>query len=606
MSIWLRELRLSTAESIWLPPEGYCFASLFATTYSLEEAVIAEIALRFLNRRSRSATRLGSLAPGEVKSLLLMTLAGSCRILYDRSALTRSRDRTKSLYPLFAPFLREVPLHKGRGGAIRFHPKLLWALFRNEATGRVDKARIVIGSQNLAIGGDCLEAAVALNLERPVKRLRAAERQALATLVDDLADICRGWGQQKFIAPLVAATRAMRPVDWPAAIETLAVFNSKTEPLVPQLLGAKTPVDLLAVTPFVHKSMLTELERKTPPGSRVAIVTRNSSLNALTTVDPAANPYPKLRFGSLRHVTTTRDRDLHAKLYAIDDGRGAAIIVGSSNLTQGGGKRNHELNCTFPVMRNRKAFDAIWRRLLPLNAPSLADAPGEEVDPETALRDHLVEWISQWKLTWDKAPGDKLLEHLPLTIVTTDMPAEVAETLPKAAMVVVRSGQLATRAVPPPRKTAQLAVELVDHTDLTELSPLIEIEVGPCCHWVLPDYAKFPNRKHHETYSAEDLMSALYLLVRPSHYKRFKRNTDKSARERGRDPHAVASVDLEKIVVSAFSEHPDGISDTARKKAAQSWRSFVSRVSPHSRTDDHDALLDALLAAALVLERSSA
>lgn len=599
----LRPKPINFLDEIWLPPEGHSFATLFATTFTLEENVLGELALHFLPSNSRRTVSPNEADPGALKALLLTRLRQNFRVVYDRSALVKNGKLGRSRYGIFAPYLKEMVPKKSQGAHTHFHPKVFWVLYADEATSKITRAKIVISSQNLTTSSDCLEAGLVLNFELSPKGYNRKSQPVVQAALSELARIITPWAGKALTDQLLKQTRRFKCTNLPASFESLRIFN-------PQ--GTKRPIETLFrrsggakwalfVSPFVRKNQLADVQRlAVEQNAKIGIVTRQDTLNALIPVEGLkVDPYDRLRFGTTKALDAGADRRLHAKLCIIRGDTSTKLTVGSSNLTHGGWSRNVEVNAEFETKVSQGEFNRVWATLLPLSAPELCTAPGAIDEELDSVERSICLWISEWTVEWQKRlPNQTAYNELPLSIVTTPCPKELWDQV-KNWRATIRTGTIATLPQRLMRETGVISVPTTKPFALDELNPLVEIQVGEVRHWIIPNYESFPAKGVFETVHIQDLIDALALLLRPSSATKWTSQQSKRRPDQRPSVTPEAGVNLEKVLLSFLKEAlPEGIDRETRLKRASEIREWVTRASKSAKEPSHQALIEGLSAIA--------
>ena len=346
------------------PPEGYSFDVGVGTTYTLDLMALLAVPLAFTFRDAHDGD--GQLASDPLAILESSRRHASNLVLFchgGQTAVPRSRQ------PVLT-FLEQsvVTAHPPRIGEARgvFHPKI-WVL-RYVAVDRPVRYRLVCQSRNLTfdaswdtslvLDGQLEERrdegfAVNSPLVDFVKSLREISCQPLAGVQAKIVDTCVGeLPRVRFHPPEGLDLRRF-----------LSFGFGPSNPDSPDL--KRRPI--LVISPFLDGEFLRSVASRRP---RSVLVSRREALLA-------ASPGPLSSFdeiyafrSGLEPEAEDGDEDLalfsglHAKVYVIDDGWDARVVVGSANSTAAAlasPPRNVEFMVELVGKKSRFGIDALLK-----------------------------------------------------------------------------------------------------------------------------------------------------------------------------------------------------------------------------------------------------
>jgi hypothetical protein len=597
----LRVGQAASLDEIWCPPPGHSFASLFATTFTLEEAVLGELAIRFVPERTRNGITTEQKDVNILKAILQTALKGSFEIAYDTSALAMGERLARSRYGIFASHLSAVkPVRKGKHYS-HFHPKIYWALFKDQK--RINRARIVIGSQNLSLS-QFLEAGLVLEFEVPKKTKSYPQMALVDGFLNDLVTLVGNHASPRLKKQLLSQTKKMICTSISGDIRELSLFNPKKhkQSFGKILARAGELKQALFISPFIRKGQLNDLDKISErTGAQIGIISLQHTLDSFVEVDvkskkPINNPFPNLRFGTSK-VFGVDTEDLHAKISWIRGADSTRLIIGSSNLTHGGWQRNFEANAEMRIRSSPSEFSSLWKKLKPL--PDLIERPGEDPEDLETIANKTRAWLSEWTIDWTALSQKRQHNKLPLEVRPTTCPPDLHEKL-TAQNITLRCCEITSVS------TSFDDYKKIDLKTLKpfcdgDLNPLVEVSIGDIRHWLIPDYSKFPAKSAFEEIQIEDLIRALSLLLRPN-AKREIDEKQKGKKLRYGGASVAGEVNLEKVIISFVNEHhPERIGPKDRLARATDIEEWIRRSKKSVTSPEHEILIKNLSAVAKAL-----
>ena len=379
------------------PPEGYKLDRAIGTTYTLDLTALLSVPLAFTFSDAHDAN--GKLAADP------LTLLESARQYASRIMLFCHGGQTDVPRPghHVLAFIEEtvitaLPPWQGGTPAV-FHPKI-WVL-RYQATEESDPSiryRLVCQSRNLTFDTSW-DACVVLDGQLMQQRTRGfGLNRPLSDFVGSLPDLACGpvpTGQRRTIDEIAHELRRVCfvPPNDLSLSRFLAFGMGSKNPEFPDL--EHRPI--LVISPFLDDDLLRNV---VTPRPRAVLVSRHEAL-VRTDPDVIANFDEVYSFNGTLDLEDedseggpARLGGLHAKVYVIDDGRKARLIIGSANSTRaalGNRARNVEFMVELTGKKTRFGIDAllnppkhgtgaVFRSLLECFDPSEAGTAKEDAD----------------------------------------------------------------------------------------------------------------------------------------------------------------------------------------------------------------------------------
>ena len=344
------------------PPEGYLFDRAVGTTFTLDLMTLLAVPLAFTFRDAQD--RDGRLASDPLALLESARQHASRIVVFCHGGHTAvPRAGQAALAFLEQSVVAAFPSRQGEAGAV-FHPKL-WVLRYVARDGPV-RYRLVCQSRNLTFDLSW-DSSLVLDGELIERRVRAyAVNHPLADFIRTLpllaADPISG-AQKETIDVFADELRRVR-FETPEGLalgKFLPFGTSRRNPPFPDLEHRP----LLVISPFLDGEFLRSIASPRP---RAVLVSRREALltvpanavgafNEVYAFRPGLEPEPEDSDVSLPPLA-----GLHAKVYVIDDGWDAHVIVGSANST-GAALANPPRNVEFMVelvgRKSRFGIDAL-------------------------------------------------------------------------------------------------------------------------------------------------------------------------------------------------------------------------------------------------------
>ena len=315
------------------PPAGYRFDCAVGTTFTLDLLALLSVPLSFTFRDPEDGE--GQLASDPLALLESARRHASRIVLFCHGGQTSvPRPGQPALAFLEQSVVTALPPSRNGGQGV-FHPKI-WAL-RYQAEGMPTRYRLVCQSRNMTFDRSW-DASLALDGE-------LAERQRGFSLNGPLAEFVRALpglacqpisNDQQAIVDQVADE--LRRVDWTSP------DGLKLRRFLPFGVRRQNPVftdlqhrAILMISPFLGDDLLQSVAEPRP---HATLVSRREEL--LKTTAETVGKFDRVYVfrGGLDLEPEDADTDLaplaglHAKIYVIDDGWDARVIVGSANATK--------------------------------------------------------------------------------------------------------------------------------------------------------------------------------------------------------------------------------------------------------------------------------
>jgi hypothetical protein len=358
-------------------------------------------------------------------------------------------------------FLEPVvhPVRRPRPGRL-FHPKL-WALRFRDETSDVDHARLLVMSRNLT--ADPTSWDVCLRLDGTIGRTRQPANQPIVNLILHTLDMCVTAVDDDRRHGIAELADTLRYVDWERlegvrelAFHVLGVPGESR----PDFTGARQ----LAVAPFCNEKGL----GLTVPSRGGTVISCQDDLDRLS--DDALDGADVFVVNELAGITSDESGQeqgiltgLHAKLYVIESGYTARVLLGSANATDAAFGGNVEILAELTGTKSKLGIGALLSMEGGFGAilePYDRGVPKEE-DPDDRTLADLVRDVAAVPLTAtveraDDALAIRLSSQLPL-------PA-TAEGFRVTAELVTRPGEAVTLVAGAPVDGSFSGLAIVDVT----------------------------------------------------------------------------------------------------------------------------------------------
>ena len=412
------------------PPPGTILDRAVALTYSvdLESALVVPLAFAGqVLRESGDPVAVMEAVRGCADRVDVFCQAGQITVP------RRGADLLAFLEPVVHPVRRPRPGHL-------FHSKL-WALrFRTE-TSDVGYARLLILSRNLT--DDRTSWDVCLRLDGVIGKVAVPINEPVANLIERTLELCVMPVDEERRRGIQALVDDLRRVDWerPEGVRELA-FHALGVPgeSRPDFNGTRH----LAVAPFCNDKGLDI----TVPNRGGTIVSCQDDLDRLS--DGALDGVSVFVINELAGIPSEEAGQgqsvltgLHAKLYVVESGHTARVLLGSANATDAAFGGNVEILAELTGTKSNLGIDAMLsvdRGFGAILEPYDRGVPKEE-DPDDLTLADLVRDLAAVPLTAtveraDDALAIRLSSQLPL-------PA-TAEGFRVTAELVTRPGEAVT------------------------------------------------------------------------------------------------------------------------------------------------------------------
>ena len=344
------------------PPEGYSFDLGIGTTYTLDLMALLAVPLAFTFRDPQD--RDGLLASDPVALLESARRHASRLVLFCHGGQTAvPRARLPALAFLEQSVVTALPPRTEEAQAV-FHPKV-WVL-RYVAEDSPVRYRLVCQSRNLTFDASW-DISLVLDGELPENRVRGfALNRPLVDFVRSLPEIaCQGLSdtQKDILDVCVNELQRVRfqPPDGLDLNRFLAFGFGRSNPEFPDLKHRP----ILVISPYLDGDFLRSVASTRP---RSVLVSRREALlaaprNALSAFDEIYSFRSGLELESEDgEVDVPPLAGLHAKIFVIDDGWDARLVVGSANSTAaalGSYPRNVEFMVELVGRKSRYGIDAL-------------------------------------------------------------------------------------------------------------------------------------------------------------------------------------------------------------------------------------------------------
>ena len=346
------------------PPEGYSFDLAVGTTYTLDLMALLAVPLAFTFRDAQD--RDGQLATDPLALLeSARRHAGNIVLFCHGGGTSVPRSRQPALAFLEQSVVTALPPRVDETQAV-FHPKV-WAL-RFVAPDGPARYRLVCQSRNLTFDASW-DTSLVLNGELMEYRRRGfSENRPLADFFESLPGLaCQpvSESQQDIVNRCVDELRRVRfePPDGLELEQFLSFGFGNTNPEFPKL--KRRPI--LVISPFLDGAFLRSLAAGR---SRSVLISRRESL--LTAPRDALSAFTEIYSFKPALELEPEDPDvdlaplagLHAKVFVIDDGWNARLVVGSGNSTSaalGSSPRNVEFMVELSGRKSRIGIDALLK-----------------------------------------------------------------------------------------------------------------------------------------------------------------------------------------------------------------------------------------------------
>jgi hypothetical protein len=231
-----------------------------------------------------------------------------------------------------------------KGGV--FHPKV-W-LIRYVADGQPTRLRLVCASRNLTFDR-CWDSILVLDGELIDRKNAFAGNHPLGDFIQALPGMAVRALPEATIAAIRVLGDEARKVQWdlPDGVTEMSFFPLGLETRTARPFGAdvgRRP--LLVLSPFVRNAQLQALAEGSP---KAVLISRPDELAGLSTETLALFKSVYAFNPNVEDMTDTEEHEaepglsgLHAKIYVIDDGWNARLLLGSANATNAAFSRNVE------------------------------------------------------------------------------------------------------------------------------------------------------------------------------------------------------------------------------------------------------------------------
>lgn len=346
------------------PPEGYSFDLAVGTTYTLDLLALLAVPLAFTFRDAQDGD--GQLTADPLALLESARRHAGRIVLFCHGGQTSvPRSRQPALAFLEQSVVTALPPRVDETQAV-FHPKV-WAL-RYAAPDKPARYRLVCQSRNLTFDASW-DTSLVLEGELMEHRVRGfSENGPLADFFRSLPALaCQPLSQvqQEIVDRCADELRRVRfqPPDGLELKQFLAFGFGRANPEFPEL--KRRPI--LVISPFLDGEFLRALAARRP---RSVLISRRDAL--LTAPRDALSAFTEIY--SFRAGLELEPEDgevdlaplagLHAKVFVIDDGWNARLIVGSGNSTSaalGRSPRNVEFMVELSGRKGRFGIDALLK-----------------------------------------------------------------------------------------------------------------------------------------------------------------------------------------------------------------------------------------------------
>ena len=346
------------------PPEGYTFDFAVGTTYTLDLMALLAVPLAFTFRDAQD--RNGQVASDPVALWESAHRHAGRLVLFCHGGQTVvPRAQQPALAFLEQSVVTALPPRVDETQAV-FHPKV-WVL-RYVGEDRPVKYRLVCQSRNLTFDASW-DTALVLDGDLVEHRVRGFTlNQPLVDFVRSLPSVaCQplSEAQQRFVDTCVEELRRVRfqPPEGLELNRFLAFGFGRGNPDFPDLQHRP----ILVVSPFLDGEFLRSVASRRP---RSVLVSRREAL--LTAPRNSLSAFKEIYAfrGGLELEPDDQEVDLaplaglHAKVYVIDEGWNARVIVGSANSTAaalGNPPRNVEFMVELTGKKSRFGIDELLK-----------------------------------------------------------------------------------------------------------------------------------------------------------------------------------------------------------------------------------------------------
>ena len=346
------------------PPEEYSFDLAVGTTYTLDLMAFLAVPLAFTFRDAQDGD--GQLAADPLALLESARRHAGRVVLFCHGGQTSvPRSRQPALAFLEESVVTALPPRVDETQAV-FHPKV-WAL-RYVAPDEPPRYRLVCQSRNLTFDGSW-DTSLVLDGELMEHRVRGfSQNRPLADFFRSLPSLaCQPMSemQRRIVERCADELQRVRfqPPDGLEIERYLAFGFGRANPELTEL--KQRPI--LVISPFLDGEFLMSLAARRP---RSVLISRREALltaprNALSTFTEIYSFRPGLELESEDgEVDLAPLAGLHAKVFVIDDGWNARLVVGSGNSTSaalGTSPRNVEFMVELMGRKSRFGIDALLK-----------------------------------------------------------------------------------------------------------------------------------------------------------------------------------------------------------------------------------------------------
>jgi hypothetical protein len=438
------------------PPPGTTLDRALALTYSLDLESALVVPLAFAGQVLRESS----------DPVAVMEAVRGCADRVDvfcQAGQVTVPQRGSDLLAFLEPVVHLVG--RPRPGRL-FHPKL-WALrFRDETTGDVH-ARVLILSRNLTADRSSWD--VCLRLDGLVGSDRKPTNEPLATLINATLDLAVTPVDARRRRAITELVDDLRKTDWthPEGVREIA-FHVLGVPggTRPDFTGSRH----LAVAPFCNAEGLAV----TMPGGGGTVISCQEDLDRLPggTLD-GRTVFVINELAGLPTGEDSQDQSiftgLHAKLYIIEFGHHARVLLGSANATDAAFGGNVEILAELTGSKARLGIDALLsaeRGFGAILEPYDRGAPEEENEDDRALL-NLLRDLAAVPLVGEITPDDGVLSLR----LTSEAPLPAGDSSVRVtAELVTRRGEAVTLRPGSPANATFTGLAVVDVTPFVVLT----------------------------------------------------------------------------------------------------------------------------------------
>jgi hypothetical protein len=426
------------------PEPGWRCEHAVATTFTLDLASVLLVPLAFAGHRLAEE-------PDPVEVMEAVRASAADLDVFCQAGSMHMPRQASALFAFLEPAVHQVSHRRGL-----FHPKL-W-LRRYTADGETSRYRLLVLSRNLT--GD-RSWDTCLRLDGVAGFRRDARNRGLAELLRWLPRHAL-WLPEARAERIEALAEETRRIEWenPEGVTELAFHTPG--------IGGQTGPDFsgsrhLVISPFCNGE---GLDIVAPPDSReVTVVSRQEELDRLPAVTRAAiHRYVLSALASLEQDEENLLVGLHAKVYVIEYGQQAQMLVGSANATEAAWRGNVELVAELRGGRKALGIDALWNAGDPVPFSELLEpyAP-QDAEPEDETGQALDELLRRIATVPLTARVSRSGERHRLDL-SSDEPVTLPDGVTVTAELLTKPGQACRIEPDVPVKAVFGGLRLVDVT----------------------------------------------------------------------------------------------------------------------------------------------